>query len=334
MTDGALVFPADPNRAIIRSAPPPGLRIEEHREPLPSVYFGVRIDAAVNLLEAREYEALERTERLRKALDEQRTYINAVLDPSLRLALDLRTRVRPQERPPIQIALLGRVWGDDDRVALTARAGTLQRQLLATLPRHLTGSPIDDSDELLQWLSPFGSATAVDAAMVTRREVTAVPRRPDAKVAYYFSVVPFGWSETDWTSVYAALSSSPVAVVLSVALLPVDLPASFTLRLEHMATFYGRLAEGGPTPGRPVPRRTADPAGRLRGRRRARLARLRPALFRPRVRHPHRDRRRGCAPGGARRSRRGSNRVRRRQGATEPSRGRSLRGGVRDPSRP
>lgn len=242
MMDRALVFPDDPSRAIIRSAPAPGLRIND-RDALPSVYFGIRIDAAVNLLEAREYEALDRTERLRKALDEQRTFVNAVLDPSLGLALDLRTRVRPRERPPIQVALLGRVWGGEDRVALTARAETLQRQLLVTLPRHLTGSLIDDGDELLGWLSPFTPTTRVDAVMVTRREVTAIPSRPDTKVAYYFSVVPFGWSETDWTSVYAALSASRVAVVLSVALLPVDLPASFTSRLERVATHYGRLAK-------------------------------------------------------------------------------------------
>lgn len=232
----------DPSRAIIRSAPAPGLRIGDPRDPQPTVYFGIRLDAAVDLLEARESEGLERTQQLRKALDEQRTYINAVLDPSLGLALDLRTRVRPQERTPIQVALIGRVWGEQDRGALTARAGTRQRQLLATLPRHLTGSLIDDRDELLRWLSPFATATPVDAAIVTRREVTAVPSRPDAKVAYYFSVVPFGGGATDWTSVYAALSASPVAIVLSVALLPVELPASLTSRLERIATHYGRLA--------------------------------------------------------------------------------------------
>lgn len=233
------VVPADGGVAL-RSAPPPALQPQRAAAGA-TAFFGIRIDAAANLMEAREYESLPRVERLRKALEEQRSFLNAFLDPSLQLALDLRTRVRPQVRPPIEIALLGRTWdGDPDTVR--RRAGTLRDRTLAALPRHLAASPIDDLSELNQWLSPLDHQGGLDVALVTRRELVGAPRRPDAKVAYYFSVVPFNWADSDWTNLYAALSSSPVPLLLSVALTPAELPSNYKLLLEHFATFYSRLA--------------------------------------------------------------------------------------------
>lgn len=206
-----------------------------------NAYFGVRIDAAVNLLEAREYAGLTRPERLRKALDEQRAFIGGLLDPSLGMLLDLRTSVRPGSAAPLEVALLGRVWGTG-RAAADAQAADLRQHVLASLPRHVTGSAIDDDEQLRNLRRAPGGGADLDAAFVTRREVIARPRRPDAQVGYYFSVVPFNWVDTDWTNLYSALSASPVPLTLSVALLPVELPRRFTLLLEHMATFYGRLA--------------------------------------------------------------------------------------------
>jgi DNA helicase HerA-like ATPase len=227
---------------LLRTAPRPTLRAgEDAAGQLPTAYFGVRIDAAVNLLEAREFEGLDRAERLRKALEEQRSFLNGLLDPSLGVLLDLRTRVRPGTPSPVEIALLGRV-GDRDQAAAADRAEGIRRHVFASLPRHVIGSEIEDDEDLTDWLAPIGGDWDLDAALITRREVIAAPRRPDARVGYYFSVVPFNWIETDWTNLYSALSATRVPVALSVALLPVKLPSQFTLLLEHMATFYGRLA--------------------------------------------------------------------------------------------
>jgi hypothetical protein len=223
---------------LVRLAPPPALRSDAGAEPLPSAAYGIRIDAAVNLLEAREYSGLGRDERLSKALAEQRAFVNQLLEPSLGL-VDLRTRITPGSARPIEIALLGRIWRDD-AARLDAYAIERRDQLLASIPRHLTASPIEDAEELTTWVEPLDASS--ESAMITRREILGLPQRPDAKVAYYFSVVPFNWADTDWTGVYATLGSSPVPLVLSVALLPVALPPEYGQLLSRYATFYARLA--------------------------------------------------------------------------------------------
>lgn len=225
---------------LVRAVPPPALVLGTHGDPMPTAYFGLRVDAAVNLAEAREYAGLTPAERCRKALGEQRALLASLLDPSLPLALDVRTAVRPT-LGELDVSLLGRTWAPDARVAAD-RAEVLAERCRAALPRHVTTSAIDDSEELAQLLWPFGSANDVDAFAVTRREITGQPMRPDAKVAYYFSVLPFNWTETDWTGLYATLASCPSPLVLSVALRAVALPPSFRRRLDAMAAAYARLA--------------------------------------------------------------------------------------------
>jgi hypothetical protein len=225
--------------AVVRSVPAPALVAGTHGQPVPSAYFGLRVDSAVNLLEAREYAGLGREERMRKALGEQQGMLNALLDPSLGLALDLRTLTSPATGS-LEIALIGRAWGSDT-ASVEGRAAAFARQIIAALPRHVTGSEIDDVAELNRLLWPFGERP-VDTLAITRREVTGRPTRPDAKVGYYFSVLPFNWSEDDWVGLYSSLGASPEPVMLSVGLLPVALPASFGQRLSTMATYYSRLA--------------------------------------------------------------------------------------------
>jgi DNA helicase HerA-like ATPase len=227
---------------LASSAPPPSLLGDKPGGDIATAYLGARIDAAVNLLEAREYAGLSRSDRLRTALDEQRSFLNGLLDPSMQMLVDLRTRIRPGTASPIEVALLGRVWDAEQAVA-AQRADDLLAHIVGSLPRHVVGSAISDNSELADWMAPPGQGGNFDAAMITRREVVGSPRRPDAQVAYYFSVVPFNWIDTDWTNLYAALSASRVPLTLSVALLPVHIPERFTLLLEHMATFYGRLAK-------------------------------------------------------------------------------------------
>ena len=93
----------------------------------------------------------------------------------------------------------------------------------AALPRHVTATAVEDGAGVAGLLAPF-AGTAVDSAVITRHELIGQPSRQDAGVSYYFSAVPFNWSDNDWSAVYAALAASPVPVVLSVAVLPMLVP--------------------------------------------------------------------------------------------------------------
>jgi Helicase HerA, central domain len=227
---------------VATSSPTPGLLPDAYGDPSPTTYFGIEIVSAVNLLEAREYEGLQRGERLSKALSEQQGFLSGLLDPSLRAAYDLRVLVRPDSATPLSVVLLGRVWGSTDQSSLNDRSGELARHVQALLPRHVNGEIMDDQGRINRALSPFSFETPIDSATITKREEIALPTRPDAKVAYYFSVVPFTWVENDWTNVYSALAASPVPLVLSVGVIPLELPAAFSQRLQAIATHYGRLA--------------------------------------------------------------------------------------------
>jgi hypothetical protein len=229
---------ADP---LLRLAPPPGLESDSYGDDLPSAYFAVPIDAAANLLEAREYEALPRPERLRKALSEQQSFLGGLLDPGLQAAVELRVIAEPDEKPPITVAVLGRCWDANEDQA-RARAKALAHQVRTALPRHVIAGQSVDSEQIERLLTPFDGRGPIDSALITKHELIARPARPDAKVGYYFSVVPFNWAETDWTNLYTALAGVTTRVVLSAALLPLSIPDAFAERLGTMATFYGRLA--------------------------------------------------------------------------------------------
>jgi len=215
-------------------ARPPGLTLSD-RPAVHNGYFGIDIDAAVDLLEAREYQALTRADRLAKALAEQQGFLNGLADPALRAALDQRAST------PISAGLLGRVWGSDSG-EVTARAERLCAQLHASLPRHVIGTSLENADAVSALLNPLPDGVATESVMITRHEMVGRPSRPDAGVGYYYSVVPFNWTDNDWSGVYAALAATAVPLVLSAAVLPVQLPAGFAQTLLNLATFYGRLA--------------------------------------------------------------------------------------------
>jgi hypothetical protein len=224
----------------IASAPPPALYAVGDRVPVANAYFAITVDAAVDLLEAREYQDLPRAERLAKAHAEQQGFLHGFFDPALGAAFDLRIAADPAAITPVSVALLGRVWGQDVP-GVTARAERLRAQVHTRLPRHVTGTPVEDGDAVARLLAPFPAGT-VDSAVITRHELIGLPSRPDAKVAYYFSAVPFNWSDNDWSAVYAALMASPVPLVLSVGVLPMQVPASFGQMMLSLTSFYGRLA--------------------------------------------------------------------------------------------
>ena len=225
------------------TAPPPSLYVAGERPPVANAYFAVTIDAAVDLLEAREYRDLSRPERLAKAQSEQQEFLNEFLDPGLGLALDLRVTADPGASSPVSVSLLGRVWGGTVD-GVSARAESLRARVRAAVPRHVTASPVEDADAVARLLSPFAGASA-DSAVVTRHEMIAAPSRPDAGVSYYYSAVPFNLSGNDWSAVYSALAASRVPVVLSVAVLPMSVPPQFAQTLLTLANYYGRLAREG-----------------------------------------------------------------------------------------
>lgn len=225
---------------LITTAPAPSLTARGARPALPSAYFAISIDAAVDLLEAREYQGLSRAERLAKALSEQQGFLSGLADPGLQLALDLRIIADHQAPVPISVALIGRTWGSD-AAEVAARTERLCAQLHASLPRHVTGTPVADEAAIRALLAPLPEGQ-VDSAVITRNELIGLPSRPDAQVPYYFSAVPFNWADSDWSAVYSALAASTVRVVVSAAVLPVQLPDSFSQKLLGLTTFYGRLA--------------------------------------------------------------------------------------------
>ncbi|HEX4829751.1 MAG TPA: DUF87 domain-containing protein [Trebonia sp.] len=224
-----------------RLAAPPGTHAQGDRAPVPNAYFAIAIDAAVNLLEAREYQGLSRDERLARAHAEQRGFLNGFLDPALRAAFDLRLVVSPAAANPVSLALLGRVWGNDP-AEVAGRARRLCTQVHAALPRHVTASAVTDGAAVASLLAPLPAGAATDTAVITRHELLGLPSRPDAGVGYYFSAVPFNWSDQDWSQAYAALAASPVPLVVSVGVLPVQIPGAFGQAMLDMTTFYGRLA--------------------------------------------------------------------------------------------
>jgi hypothetical protein len=221
--------------------PPPGLWPQSAAPEAPNAYFAVTIDAAVDLLEAREYRDLPREQRLAKALDEQQGMLNGFSDPALNAALDLRIISDPDAAVPLSVALLGRAWGSDP-AEVAARADRLGNQLRASLPRHVTGTPALDESAIRALLSPFPDGAGIDSALITRHELLGRPSRPDAGVSYYFSAIPFNWVENDWSGMYSALVACPCPIVVSVAVLPIRVPSAFGQKLLELATFYGRLA--------------------------------------------------------------------------------------------
>ena len=86
------------------TAPPPSLYVVGDRPSVANAYFAVTIDAAVDLLEAREYKDLPRTERLSKAQAEQLAFLNEFFDPALGVALDLRLAVDPGAPTPVSVS--------------------------------------------------------------------------------------------------------------------------------------------------------------------------------------------------------------------------------------
>lgn len=212
-----------------------------------SGYFGLSIDAAVNLLEAREYAGLDRPTRLRTALTDQQQMLGGLLGYAGRAAFDLRLETVAGSPGTLRVSLLGRVWAASPEEA-RARSHAGRAQVMSLLPRHVTTSAIEDPAQMHRLLDPY-PGTTTQSAMITKREVVEVPKRPDARLPAYFSVVPFTSGDVDWTSLYAALAASSVPVTVAVGLFPVVAPAWVGESLNWWTTYYARLAREDSTRG-------------------------------------------------------------------------------------
>jgi hypothetical protein len=232
---------------LAREAPAPRVFWEEQAASTPTAYAALRITSAVNLLEDRTFGALGRRERLATLMQEDQALISGLRGEGTPAAFDLRIRADPARAIPVDVAIVARAWRSSQGYEADSRAPAevvtdVVEHLQTALPRHVTGAAIDDQAELAALLRPFGPADPVASAVITKSEVLGSPKRPDAKVGYYFSVLPFNWIETDWTQLYAMLASARSRVVISVGLLPVPVPPAFSELMQRMATFYGRLA--------------------------------------------------------------------------------------------
>ena len=94
---------------------------------------------------------------------------------------------------------------------------------------------------------------------------------------YYFSAVPFNWSDNDWSAVYATLAACPVPARLSVGVLPMQVPPAVRPDAARPDHLLRAARPGGRAGGRPLLRPPEARARRVRGGRRAGLPRLLPA---------------------------------------------------------
>lgn len=89
---------------VTTAAAPPSLQARGERAAVPNAYFAIAVDAAVDLLEAREYRGLTRAERLARALEEQRGFLNGISETesaACEYALGIATRPEPPMAPPL-----------------------------------------------------------------------------------------------------------------------------------------------------------------------------------------------------------------------------------------
>jgi hypothetical protein len=220
----------------------PALRADRLGPETWSGFAAVRIDGAVNLAEDRRFRDLPVGERFERAVQDQRDFLNRLLDPRLDAVFDLRLTRDPAD-DGLRCALLVRALADDPDDA-RRRVADLLRIAADGLPDHVLAAIVTDEQELIGILRPFGDREIVDAAFLTRDEITATPQRADIlrEISYYYSVPPLGHGASDWSGLYAQLRASSTPVVVSVALMPLATSSHLVDTLELFATRLGQWA--------------------------------------------------------------------------------------------
>ncbi|MFF7144295.1 hypothetical protein [Streptomyces sp. SID2888] len=204
----------------------------------------MRIDAATDLTESREYAGLPERERLVKATSAEAAWLAGQWERAGGARIELRYRNDPEQRR-LTCAILARVDGPGLAAATTAAVALRDR--LNETPFHVQSSAITDTAELATWLKPFVPHPA-GLADIRKRIRVGRPNRPDAGVRYYLAVQPFTAAAPSWEPLWQAMSAHPHPLAFTVGLEPFHDAGSLGLLLDGLATNYGRLATAGRMP--------------------------------------------------------------------------------------
>lgn len=230
----------------LHRAPAPALRPGGHHGECWSAVTALTLHA-IDLAEDRRFRDRPAKARLEMAIDEQRGFLEALLAPDAAVVYDLRLVARPEDTRLLTAGVVIRSWADGEAEA-RARVLDLARGALRCVPDHVALKPATDA-ELSLLRDPLDSSSRpLHAAFVTREEVTGRPVRADVRkqIDYHYSVLPWTFSYTDWTPIYAQLSTTTQPLVLSVALLPRRTDPELAAWLDAYAASYGLWS----TPGR------------------------------------------------------------------------------------
>lgn len=207
-------------------------------------WVGVRVEAAADLPETREYADLPEVERLVKAVAAETAWLAGQWDTAWSTRIELRYLTDPAGRR-LRCAVLGRVHGAE--AAPVAAAARALRSRLAGLPRHVHAAEVTGADEVAAWLTPF-QPHPDGLADIRKRIRAAAPNRPDAGVAWYLAVEPFTAAAPTWEPLWRGMVAAAHPTMLTVGLEPYLAPPTFAGAVHALATHYGRLAAPGRMP--------------------------------------------------------------------------------------
>ncbi len=230
------------------------------RTPAPYVSVGAdrvwcwvayRITAAVDVSLRSGYANLEADQRLARAVGEQAEYVGHLL--GLPESTVVALRLLHRQPGLLDAYLIARVEAPAHPQALAAAQSAAVT--LGSVPDHVHLTPLADPTEVAAVLAPFTPA-AGGLAQIHKRIRTARPSRPDARVASYVAVEPFGRRPWRWDALLDALRTHPTPLALSIELMAGPVPSVVRRVLEVEATRYSRLAK-------PI-EQTSDVGGTLR----------------------------------------------------------------------
>ncbi|GIJ61457.1 ATP-binding protein [Virgisporangium aurantiacum] len=201
-------------------------------------WVAYRIGAAVDISLRSGYASLTAEQRLARAVGEQAEYVGHLLG----LPESTVVALRFVHRQPglLDAYLIVRVEAPSHPQALAGAQSAATT--LATVPDHVRLTPLGDPAEVAAVLAPF-TPVAGGLAQIHKRIRMARPSRPDARVASYIAVEPFGQRPARWDALLDALRTHPTSLALSVELMAGPVPPLVRRMLEVEATRYSRLAK-------------------------------------------------------------------------------------------
>lgn len=201
--------------------------------------FGVRVTSAVDL------SAL--ADEVRRSVDEWFAWAHRGDVEYLRqlstvagAAFELRWVAEPDR--PLSLTLLGRVDRPDGARAEADGARALDA--LARVPAHVGAEPLTDRVQVERAFSPF-RVEPRDVAEVRKPCLTGRPQRPDAPVRIYLAVPGLRAVPAAWPGVLDVLAGAGRRAMLSVGVVPTQVPPSFAQYLALVADQYGALGRPG-----------------------------------------------------------------------------------------